>query len=259
MKRKMARQNLGRNDSGSSCESESGSVNLPGTPGDEIGIDVPVVVAEGVTSANDTYTQTNYTHDNDIHQSEDKPRHGLDSALHLPSPPCRLATPHHIWVPGAPPSEKPQRQFTDITRHPSLLRRRRIDIVGDMDRGKGVEVLLTDATPSVEQKEWAPENAMVDTIQCSQSQTSSGCASEVDVDVVEDLYSEFDEEDSPVPHMLPAETWIAIVCGASKPKDGEDEEMMPDNFFTAPKDVYMPDLMALADVMLGKLVSLLAI
>ncbi|EKM58428.1 uncharacterized protein PHACADRAFT_117373, partial [Phanerochaete carnosa HHB-10118-sp] len=55
--------------------------------------------------------------------------------------------------------------------------------------------------------------------------------------------------------LLPDESWIAIVCGV--PKDwAEDGEALPDNFFVAPKDVYMPDLTAVADVLLGKLVSL---
>ncbi|KAL5504202.1 hypothetical protein ACEPAH_8276 [Sanghuangporus vaninii] len=54
---------------------------------------------------------------------------------------------------------------------------------------------------------------------------------------------------------LPDDSWIAIVCGAattSKSTIAEDEEL-PTNFFLAPKDVYMPDLTALADVLLGKL------
>ncbi|KAL5525717.1 hypothetical protein ACEPAG_7054 [Sanghuangporus baumii] len=56
-------------------------------------------------------------------------------------------------------------------------------------------------------------------------------------------------------HFLPDDSWIAIVCGAattSKSTIAEDEEL-PTNFFLAPKDVYMPDLTALADVLLGKL------
>lgn len=55
------------------------------------------------------------------------------------------------------------------------------------------------------------------------------------------------------PRFLPDEGWIAIVCGASK-DEGEQEDL-PDGFYIAPKDVYMPDLTAVADVLLGKLVS----
>jgi hypothetical protein len=59
------------------------------------------------------------------------------------------------------------------------------------------------------------------------------------------------------PQLLPDPSWIAVVCGVSKeqwaPGDGEDR--LPDNFFVAPKYVYMPDLTAVADALLGKLVG----
>ena len=45
-----------------------------------------------------------------------------------------------------------------------------------------------------------------------------------------------------------------MVCGASK-EQGEGAEYLPEGFYIAPKDVYMPDLIAVADVLLGKLVS----
>lgn len=58
--------------------------------------------------------------------------------------------------------------------------------------------------------------------------------------------------------LLPDDSWIAVVCGVSKEawntQDGEDDGL-PDGFYVAPKDVYMPDLTAVADVLLGKLVS----
>jgi hypothetical protein len=53
---------------------------------------------------------------------------------------------------------------------------------------------------------------------------------------------------------LPPEDWIAVVCGASKAQD-EDAEDLPEGFYIAPKDVYMPDLTAVADVLLRKLVG----
>ena len=54
--------------------------------------------------------------------------------------------------------------------------------------------------------------------------------------------------------ILPDESWIAIVCGVSKDWGKEDgAEPLPDNFFVAPRDVFMPDLTAVADVLLGKL------
>ncbi|KAL6302490.1 hypothetical protein BKA93DRAFT_886963 [Sparassis latifolia] len=60
-------------------------------------------------------------------------------------------------------------------------------------------------------------------------------------------------EDGLMPRLLPDESWIAIVCGVSKEWGTEDGDELPENFFVAPKDVYMPDLTAVADVLLGKL------
>ncbi|KAF5391511.1 hypothetical protein D9757_002458 [Collybiopsis confluens] len=55
-----------------------------------------------------------------------------------------------------------------------------------------------------------------------------------------------------IPQLLPDSNWIAIVCGASQ-EQREDTSGLPDNFYLAPKDIYMPDLTAVADVLLGKL------
>jgi len=55
---------------------------------------------------------------------------------------------------------------------------------------------------------------------------------------------------------LPSESWIAIICGVSGNwSTGSEEDSLPPNFYIAPPDVYMPDLTAVADVLLGKLVS----
>lgn len=59
--------------------------------------------------------------------------------------------------------------------------------------------------------------------------------------------------EEPEPRLLPDDTWIAIVCGVSKEWGTENGEELPENFFVAPRDVYMPDLTAVADVLLGKL------
>lgn len=64
-----------------------------------------------------------------------------------------------------------------------------------------------------------------------------------------------DDNGADEPQLFPDENWIAVVCGVSKEWGKEDGEELPDNFFVAPKDVYMPDLTAVADVLLGKLVS----
>jgi hypothetical protein len=69
--------------------------------------------------------------------------------------------------------------------------------------------------------------------------------------------------------MLPDASWIAVVCGVADSREwqikrsnagavggtSEDNEL-PEGFYIAPRDVYMPDLMAVADVLLGKLVCL---
>jgi hypothetical protein len=77
-------------------------------------------------------------------------------------------------------------------------------------------------------------------------------------------YFDFDEspEVEELPRLLPDGSWIAIVCGVSKEQwnaeaDGGDSDL-PEGFFVAPRDVYMPDLTAVGDVLLGKLVSFLA-
>ena len=60
--------------------------------------------------------------------------------------------------------------------------------------------------------------------------------------------------------MLPDDSWIAIVCGVSKEQWVEQQEKngeeggLPEGFYLAPLDVYMPDLTVAADVLLGKLV-----
>ena len=71
--------------------------------------------------------------------------------------------------------------------------------------------------------------------------------------------------------MLPDASWIAVVCGVADSREwqtkrrdagpantssGEEDGDLPDGFYIAPRDVYMPDLMAVGDVLLGKLVRL---
>ncbi|KAF8577788.1 hypothetical protein K439DRAFT_1417894 [Ramaria rubella] len=57
------------------------------------------------------------------------------------------------------------------------------------------------------------------------------------------------------PSLLPSPSWIAIICGVPSnwSISGEEEEDLPPGFYIAPRDVYMPDLTAIADVLLGKL------
>lgn len=82
-----------------------------------------------------------------------------------------------------------------------------------------------------------------------------------EIEQVEDRFghvsvSEEEYKDDVFGTLLPDESWLAIVCGVPKEWAAAGGEALPDNFFVAPKDVYMPDLTAVADVLLGKLVCL---
>ncbi|KAJ7822078.1 hypothetical protein B0H14DRAFT_1325836 [Mycena olivaceomarginata] len=72
-------------------------------------------------------------------------------------------------------------------------------------------------------------------------------------------YFDFEDipEDDDLPRLLPDPSWIAIVCGVSKEQwnadEGGGDSDLPEGFFVAPRDVYMPDLTAIGDVLLGKL------
>ncbi|VDC06835.1 unnamed protein product [Peniophora sp. CBMAI 1063] len=56
-------------------------------------------------------------------------------------------------------------------------------------------------------------------------------------------------DESDEAYILPDDSWIAIVCGAST----DDAADLPPGFFVAPRNAYMPDVMAVGDVLLGKL------
>jgi hypothetical protein len=136
----------------------------------------------------------------------------VNSDLHISSPtkydllapsvsPAWLATPGHIWIPGAPPASKPL------------------------------------SIPSMQSPIVVPAFHGTPTLGISNFTT-------------EDL--EFD-----VPRLLPDSSWIAIVCGVSKDQwasESQDKDI-PEGFYVAPRDVYMPDLTAVGDVLLGKLVG----
>ena len=72
----------------------------------------------------------------------------------------------------------------------------------------------------------------------------------------EDGFFDRVQEEDEGARLLPDSSWIAIVCGVSKEQwnDLDSDSELPDGFFVAPRDVYIPDLTAIADVLLGKLV-----
>ncbi|KAF9000646.1 hypothetical protein BDQ17DRAFT_1205065, partial [Cyathus striatus] len=131
----------------------------------------------------------------DMNVDDDVRQNGMEDALKSipqsqPAVSSRLATPSHIWIPGAPPASKPLH------------------------------------TPVV-----IPASPINGTL--------------------EGYFPEQEGEDE-CARLLPDGSWIAIVCGVSK-EQWKGEEELPEGFYVAPKDVYMPDLTASADVLLGKL------
>ncbi|KAJ3508108.1 hypothetical protein NLJ89_g5938 [Agrocybe chaxingu] len=135
--------------------------------------------------------------------------------LHAGPPTSRLATPCHLWIPGAPPASKPLASPTiPGVRTPLALQN------GFPLQANEIPGLFVD----------------------------SG-----DLPTSEDPF----DSDSDYPRLLPDSSWIAIVCGVSKEQwahhhEGEDGHL-PEEFYVAPRDVYMPDLTAVGDVLLGKL------
>jgi len=149
-----------------------------------------------------------------------------------------VATFSRLFIPGAPPANK--------TKVPSSL--------PASETIKGETLCLPCEHPDPTFMITPPTPAMrgaADLTCRSYSGSTVYSDSETDSDTVFD--SDYEDE----PRLLPDSSWIAVVCGASgstkqsAADDGEDE--LPNNFFIAPKDVYMPDLTAVGDVLLGKL------
>ncbi|PPQ69179.1 hypothetical protein CVT24_000027 [Panaeolus cyanescens] len=130
-------------------------------------------------------------------RSNDLPRrNGL--GIELERTTHRLATPGHLWIPGAPPASKP--------------------ILSPSEQSAEYNMPSFNTIPPTP-KELSFENSL-------------------------DLTA----------RLLPDDSWIAIVCGASRDHlSSQEDSELPENFYVAPKDVYMPDLTAVADVLLGKL------
>ncbi|TDL16548.1 hypothetical protein BD410DRAFT_617002 [Rickenella mellea] len=140
--------------------------------------------------------------------------------LRLDLPP-RIATPSHLWIPGAPPANKPPTPaLTPLS--PGL-------------------VTVTPPTPYVDSDSnpadmSSPPGSITNGIGGGNGYLNGN-----------------EGESESLPQLLPDTSWIAIVCGVPKNWGTDDGEELPDGFFIAPRDVYMPDLTAVADVLLGKL------
>jgi len=140
----------------------------------------------------------------------------------MPNSP-RLATESHIFIPGAPPASKPSGSPSSPTNKTIFQPK--------------TTPPSEPATPHGEAHVDSGKNSCFESIHESDesSQGEATCG------------------------LLPDETWIAIVCGVSKEQwntgDEDWNDGLPDGFYVAPKDIYMPDLTAIADVLLGKLVG----
>ncbi|KAL1727883.1 hypothetical protein EV714DRAFT_286194 [Schizophyllum commune] len=144
----------------------------------------------------------------------------------------RIATPKHLWVPGAPaPVTKPSPAPTPFSSPVTNAQMPTFDTLLTPTQSKSE----TETTPTFNAFAIPPTPVLY-----SDTDLASGSA---------------DGEYTDEPRLLPDDSWIAIICGVSKEqwaKEDKDENM-PEDFFIAPKDVYMPDLTAVADCLLGKL------
>ena len=152
---------------------------------------------------------------------------GADGIISLPNNPP-LATHSHIFIPGAPPASKPLGSPVSPTS----------------------KIAFQEIPPS------HPGTPQCDSLNSNEAGSiwTSSKRSYFDLRPDEGLQ----EENTQLCGLLPDETWIAIVCGVSKEQwngDVDGDDGLPDGFYVAPEDVYMPDLTAIADVLLGKLVS----
>ncbi|KAI5892887.1 uncharacterized protein SCHCODRAFT_02668278 [Schizophyllum commune H4-8] len=144
----------------------------------------------------------------------------------------RIATPKHLWVPGAPaPVTKPSPAPTPFSSPVTNAQMPTFDALLTPTQSRS----QTETTPTFNAFAIPPTPVLN-----GDSDLPSGSA---------------DGELADEPRLLPDDSRIAIICGVSKEqwaKEDKDEHM-PEDFFIAPKDVYMPDLTAVADCLLGKL------
>jgi len=149
----------------------------------------------------------------------------------------RIATDQYLWLPGAPSAARKSEVASPTSYTPGF------EATGSLLLLPSLPTVIT--TPPSPLSSAPPEN----------NQNAAECISHPCPHTPSDFIdaSHTSTELIETPRLLP-EGWIAVVCGASA-EQGEDAEQLPEGFYIAPKDVYMPDLTAVADVLLGKLVS----
>lgn len=168
-----------------------------------------------------------------------------------------LATSSRLFVPGAPPATKPAQTTLrsaslkkSYGKHPSL------------EVGEVPEMLVIPPTPrpngsgdTTNDNEDTPSILPSPTSSYSDSEVSQTAASSPNSTHSSDTANTEIEGHDGV-GLLPDKNWIAVICGVSKEQwNAENEDGgLPEGFYVAPRDVYMPDLVAIGDVVLGKLV-----
>ena len=164
----------------------------------------------------------------------------------------RLMTQHHLYLPGAPPALHTARLVSaSIANSPqtstAVSGPRSASGGSDITQGLSklqVKIPARTGVSATDKGRQADEDDVIDA-DVGDSEDDSQDAIMPDM---EDDAAEEEEEDNLLP-----DGWIAIVCGLS---GKEKDDSLPDRFFAAPRDVYMPDLTACCDVLLGKLVGL---
>ena len=174
----------------------------------------------------------------------------------------RLATSSHIFIPGAPPTSKPCSLTPTSPKPGSPLSN---TVFTAMMMPPSTPGSPRGGSPRPDQGSSSPVAAMRQSLE--HREKSSSHHSHSYLPLAEHASSIFTPESSitspdlqpELRGLFPDDSWIAIVCGVSKEQwnsmDEHGDEGLPERFYVAPKDVYMPDLTAIADVLLGKLVS----
>ena len=148
----------------------------------------------------------------------------------------RIATDQHLWLPGAPGAVRKSEFASPIITHDPSFETTR-------------SLLLSPPLPTVITTPPTP----VPGVLLENNKHAAECTPLPHPPALCTDSFHMSAEPEEIPRLLP-EGWVAVVCGASK-EQGEDAEYLPEGFYIAPKDVYMPDLTAVADALLGKLVG----